>query len=283
MLDPKLATILARVQDPLTPIAESEYNAWITEIKGKMRRVSTEIAVTLHYLLGRLEYRRAKLTEAADHFRIASQASVGVEKVEHLGRYGAVLLRLGRPQEALPLLKEIEATDDVAKSERCVINRGNLAEAHAMLGRREEALEWFQKALDCADFRRAVDLYNLACAAASLGLNRQAVELLARAIAQHNGLRLTGDAESFLREHNAAVASLTEPEADLARVVAQELRFRGVLSRLRWRPASRGEGDGGEEARRVFAAMTPLRRRANVAVLPSVPMSVRQPPPESFL
>lgn len=133
------------------------------------------------YLYGRCFFAQGEMEKAAEFFRKASDLDpADYQAIQHL----AMCLRaLGRPEEAreasLACQARAERYVELHPDDVRALYLG--ASAHLLLGHRERALEWANRAL-ALDPEEGTTRYNVACTYALLGETDRALDLLEAAI-----------------------------------------------------------------------------------------------------
>jgi hypothetical protein len=145
-------------------------------------------AADLHQVIGHAFLRLGRDQEALNSFRIASQLHTA--NVGHLNNVGVALLRLHRPAEALAVMQYVWKLDE---REPIIVELGNLGEALAGVGRREEAEDLFWYCVNRVDYKSANETLSLTSFAAELGFTEYAIGIFARHVAAKMGRTSLGN------------------------------------------------------------------------------------------
>lgn len=262
----KATEYLNEVQDVLRPITEFRLRQIERDVSSTLSKVSPDDAVLLYAVLGWVQYRRggSALEEAYRSFVKADRLKPGAG---YAHRAAAVLVDLGRPEEALRLLEKPDG-GEIEPDHHRVIHLGNQAHAHVLLGNVDRAQELLAEAVEATDKSDVASVSFLSIACADAGYRREAVEFLARAAALLQDETLEGPARDYVAAHEDLVRPLLDIHPGLRRAVLDDRRFEGFADALPWAPAHADCGEQDDDmALAVFEETRAARTRANVEVL----------------
>jgi non-specific serine/threonine protein kinase len=176
-LDPESAE--ARASRGLAETLNKNYGAAAREFEEAMR-LNPRLYEAC-YLYGRCWFAQGDMEKAAEFFRKASELDpADYQALQHLDM---CLRALGRPEEAreasLACQARAERHVELHPDDVRALYLG--AAAHLLLGHRERALEWANRAL-ALDPEEGTTRYNVACTYALLGETDRALDLLEAAI-----------------------------------------------------------------------------------------------------
>lgn len=179
--------IVDRLDDLADPMDASEARAALRRLRHAQRTAHVSELAALFNTIGSVCFRVQDLQSALDAHRNA--ARYDTRNAAYLSNVAACLIELGQFQQALPVLRDAMARPlKLPGVEPCIL--GNMAEVEYNLGNHDVARKRFEEATQLADQERPQDLLNLASTAAVLGVDEDAVEFLARAIAVAKGMTL---------------------------------------------------------------------------------------------
>ena len=203
------------------------------EPRKPVSRVPSEVGFVDSPMEGRQAYDDGNLEAALEHFR--AQVESSPSNAEAYSNAGQVLVRLGRPSEALPLLQQAADLDPNRWAYRF-----NLARAKGLLGRWELAAQDYAEAATLFPGDYAT-LFNLGQALHRAGRETEAVERYRQAI------ELKADDPSF----HLALGISEEKLGHAAEAAAAYRRY------LAMEPASRQSEAVMAKARQLEAAPAP--------------------------
>lgn len=264
---PKLVNV-ERIDDLSEPISPMELQRFISEARSVISTSGVKAELSRAWqVLGSIAKRQKKLEQSLHHYRQAAMHDPG--DWVNLNNEGAALEELGELEKALVLY------DKAARlSDGNLIPFSNQASTLNKLDRRAEALVVLGKVLASVNDFPVWGMFMLAQTCNEMGLDFEAVEVLARLFARKLDRKLGAVAAArFIMEapdkERETLLSMLTP--GLARALAGQVRMLPALELFGpyivqpEQPAV--EGAEGETELDVFEAMRASRQRATAAVL----------------
>jgi tetratricopeptide (TPR) repeat protein len=249
-------------------LSEVDATSYMADLKNTLAKDILPRWYRIHCtnLLGALLDRLGRPEEALPLMIQAAQWSPSVIALQNVG---ATYAALGNPEEALIWFEKAltRLRTGAGKPRERLLLLGNIAVLHAEMGDTDQGILRIQEAIDAVDPLDPYELHLLANRLAIMGIHSEAAEFFARSLALRQGFELGEEsAANVLMRLRGQYENVLEQNPALRGSVAFVLAFEEELQ------ASELEKEGEDHDRTLamFEATRPMRERANAAVLPEV-------------